>query len=397
MDFKLLGGVLLVVGTAIGAGMLALPIATAHLGFMGSLVLLILCWIVMTGGAFLLLEANLWMPLNSNLNTMARSTIGPVGQLISWFSFLMLLYSLLCAYISGGSDLFHHLLNMAHVDISRSTASVLFTLLFGTVVYLGIKSVDYVNRGLMLIKFTAYFLLIFLLMPLVSSLKLAAGDVGEVTSTTAIMVTITSFGYAAIVPSLRIYFSGDVLKLKKAILIGSLIPLVCYIAWDAAIMGIIPLGGEHGLTAILQSQNSTSDLVKTLSSSAASSTIAVLAQLFTSVCVLTSFLGVSLCLTDFWADGLGLEKKGKNHLIICGATFLPPLITVLFFPGIFVKALEYAGIACVVLLVLLPAWMVWAGRYKRYFSNHFTVPGGKFPLIILMIFSVFMIIRGCAT
>ena len=41
MNFKLFGSILLVIGTSIGAGMLALPIATAQLGFTGSLVLLL--------------------------------------------------------------------------------------------------------------------------------------------------------------------------------------------------------------------------------------------------------------------------------------------------------------------------------------------------------------------
>jgi len=87
MDSRLLGSILLIVGTSIGAGMLALPIATAQLGFFGSLILLFVCWFIMTAGAFLILEVNLWMPLNSNLNTMAKTTIGPLGQIISWLSF----------------------------------------------------------------------------------------------------------------------------------------------------------------------------------------------------------------------------------------------------------------------------------------------------------------------
>ena len=64
MNSKMIGSVLLIVGTAIGAGMLALPIATAQLGFAGSIILLFVSWFVMTGGAFLLLEVNLWMPPN---------------------------------------------------------------------------------------------------------------------------------------------------------------------------------------------------------------------------------------------------------------------------------------------------------------------------------------------
>lgn len=393
MDFKLLGSILLIVGTSIGAGMLALPIATAQLGFSGSLVLLVVCWFIMTAGAFLVLEVNLWMPLNSNLNTMAKKTIGPVGQIISWLSFLLLLYSLLCAYIGGGSDLFHNLLAINGIFIPRWASSLIFTLIFGSVVYLGIKSVDYVNRGLMAVKFSAYFLLVIFLTPLISSAKLAEGHLQHITSSTAIMVTITSFGFAAIVPSLRVYFAGDVAKLKKAILIGSLIPLICYAAWDAVIMGVVPLNGEQGLASLLQSQNSTSDLVNSLSAAANSQSISLFVRIFTSICVLTSFLGVALCLMDFWADALQIEKKGGGNVVISAFTFLPPFITVLFFPGIFVKALEYAGIYCIVLLVLLPVWMAWAGRYKHKFTDGYKVPGGKFFLTSLGIFSLAILLR----
>lgn len=388
MDFKLIGSILLIVGTSIGAGMLALPIATAQLGFVGSLFLLFGCWFIMTTGAFLILEVNLWLPQNSNLISMARATIGPIGQIIAWIAFLLLLYSLLCAYIAGGSDIFHNLLLLSGVDTSRSASSIIFTVLLSAIVYLGIRMVDYVNRGLMFFKLGAYFILVVLLMPFISLDKLAGGDLTRITSATAVMVTITSFGYAAIVPSLRIYFAGDVRKLKQAILIGSLIPLVCYIIWDMVIMGLIPLNGPNSLLSILQSKNSTSDLVNTLSAASSNEASAFFIKLFTSISVVTSFLGVALCLVDFLADGLKLENTGARKVFIHALTFLPPITVVLISPNIFVKALEYAGIYCVVLLILLPAWMAWCGRYRRHIAKGFTVPGGKAVLASVLLVSL---------
>ena len=395
MDFKLIGCILLIVGTSIGAGMLALPIATASVGFVGSVVLLLGVWVVMTAGALLILEVNLWLPQNSNLISMAKVTIGPLGQMIAWLSYLLLLYSLLCAYIAGGSDLFHHLLSVAGIKIPAGVTATIFTILFGAIVYLGIRTVDYVNRGLMVVKFGAYLLLVVLLLPLINSTKLMLGDAYHITSVTAITVTITSFGYAAIVPSLRIYFAGDIRKLKTAIFVGSFIPLICYILWDMVIMGVIPLNGHHGLIAILQSKNSTSELVNVLNATAPYSSISFFVKLFTSICVLTSFLGVALCLTDFLLDGLQLEKQGMNNIFIHFITLFPPLIIILFFPGVFIKALQYAGIYCIVLLVLLPAWMAWNGRYHRHLAKAgYRVWGGRSLLILLMFFSVIMLLRS---
>src|SRR5579872_3346282 len=111
MNSKLIGGVLLVVGTTIGAGILALPVATAELGFWGSIVLLTGCWAMMTACAFLFLEVNLWLPPNSNLISMAGATLGKGGQAVVWTVYLLLLYSILSAYVAGGGDLFHYLLS----------------------------------------------------------------------------------------------------------------------------------------------------------------------------------------------------------------------------------------------------------------------------------------------
>lgn len=393
MDFKLLGSILLIVGTSIGAGMLALPIATAQLGFLGTLGMLITCWFVMTMGAFLVLEVNLWLGQNSNLISMAKATTGRLGQLMAWAVYILLLYSLLCAYISGGSDLFQHVLLDQGFALPRWLAAIAFTLVFGGVVYLGIRAVDYVNRGLMFIKLFAYVLLIGALFPLVSAAHLEAGHLIEgVTSSTAWMVTMTSFGFATIVPSLRIYYAGDVRKLKQAIVLGSLVPLVCYVAWVFVIMGIIPLSGDHSLTAILHSSNSTSDLVSILSAGSGSSSVSLLTNIFTSVCVLTSFLGVALCLTDFLADGLHLEKVGGWNMVITLLTFLPPLVIVLFWPHIFIKALAYAGFYCVALLIVLPAWMALAGRGRFAKPESYTVAGGRVLPLFLLGFSLFLLV-----
>lgn len=390
MDLKILGSILLIVGTSIGAGMLALPVTTAELGFAGSLVMLFVVWFVMTTSAYLLLEVNLSMPSNSNLVSMARATIGPVGQIIAWVSFLLLLYSLLSAYISGGSGILQYLASTNSLRLSPALSAILFTAVFGMVVYFGIRVVDYVNRGLMSLKLLGYVLLMVLLLPFVSLQYLEAGKVGALSRSGALMMTITSFGFSIIIPSLRVYLSGDIDKLKRVILIGSLVPLVCYIVWDMVIMGVLPLQGEHGLQAILHAPSSTSALVSGLTMTVSNPAIAILIKLFTSICVLTSFLGVSVCLTDFLADGFQMEKAGFNRLIIQVATFLPPLVIVLVYPNAFIRALEYAGIYCAVLLILLPAWMALCGRQK-FTRGSFRVWGGR-PLLFGLILCSLIII-----
>lgn len=390
MDSKLIGGILLVIGTAIGGGMLALPIATAEAGFVNSLLLMFICWFIMTASALLVLEANLWLPARSNIISMARNLLGRWAEIIAWFSYLLLFYSVIAAYIAGGGDFFHSLIESTGIIIPIWLAIILFTGLFGFVVYQGIRSVDYVNRGLMSSKAVVYVLLVAAIMPFVSFNKLLEGNLACVTAGTTVMVT--SFTFANIIPSLRTYFHDDVVKLRKAILIGSIVPLICYLLWDLTIMGIIPRNGNHGLISMLHSGRSTSEFVKEISRLLQSPIITLFAKFFTSICLATSFLASALGLSDFLADGLQVAKQGKGNLIVYSATFLPPLTFVLFSPHIFIAALGYAGIYCVILLVLLPTLMVWRGRYYKNMPQNFRVVGGKFLLLFLLLSSIVIIV-----
>jgi tyrosine-specific transport protein len=395
MNSKLIGGILLVVGTTIGAGMLALPIATAQLGFWASVALLIGCWAVMTICAFLFLEVNLWLPPNTNLISMAGATLGRWGQLIAWLAYLLLLYSILSAYIAGGGDLFHYLLMTSGISLPLSVSSVLFTALFGMVVYFGIRAVDYVNRGLMFGKMGAYFLLVVLILPFITMGNLHNGEFSRVVFPTSLSVTVVAFTCLMIIPSLRTYFGDDVKSLRKAILFGTTIPLVCYIAWDAVIMGVVPLDGTPGLRGMLHSSSSNSDLVSALTSLLQKDNITLLAKFFTSICMATSFLSISLCLSDFLSDGLNVKKAGHGNFLIYGATFLPPILIVLFYPDAFIRGLHYAGLSCFILMILFPPLMVWSGRYYKSMTTvqgaQYQVAGGKYLLSLLLAFGTVMI------
>lgn len=370
MSSKFIGGILLVVGTSIGAGMLALPVVTAQLGFWGSLVLLIAAWGVMTSCALLFLEVNLWLPPESNLISMAGATLGKAGQAITWVVYLVLLYSIISAYIAGGGDVLQYLSRLLGFHVAQSYASLFFTVLFGSVVYLGIKSVDYVNRGLMFSKLGALIFLILLILPYISQNNLNGGEIKQIIAPSTLTITAVSFACLMIIPSLRAYFGNDVKTLKKVILIGTTIPLLCYIAWDMVIMGVVPLHGDTGLLSIFNSHNTNSMLLATLATLLNKDMITLISRFFISICMVTSFLSVSLSLSDFLSDGLRVQKKGLfgNGIIIL-MTFLPPLLLVLFYPNAFLLGLQYAGISVLILMILLPSLMAWVGRYHQHFKS----------------------------
>jgi tyrosine-specific transport protein len=384
---KLIGGILLIVGTSIGGGMLALPVAVASTGVYHAIFFLMGCWLIMTMGSLLILEVNLRLPPGSNMISMAKSTLGLPGQIVAWVAFLVLLYSLLAAYISGGSDVFNGLLHAAHLDLPTWATSLLFTCSFSLIIYSGIRAVDYVNRGLMFGKLGVYLLLVMIISPHIDTTHLRGGSLQAISG--SLMILITSFGFASIVPSLRDYFKDDINALRHVILIGSLIPLGCYTVWITVIMGVVESQGEHGLLALMNSQHATSGLTDALSRAVNSAWITGFFEFFTSICMITAFLGVSLGLFDFLSDGLSLKKTGRQGHITLILTFLPPLAIVLINPGIYLHALRYAGVCCVILLLLMPAIMAWRGRRKNtHPSALILVPGGNLSLIIIGLIAI---------
>jgi len=277
---------------------------------------------------------------------------------------------------------------MFHIKAREWQLTTLFTLAFGIVVYGGIRQVDLFNRGLMFAKLGVFFILVALISPYVQVNHFQGGNSHYITGT--VMILITSFGFAIIVPNLREYFNDDVRVLKKVVLIGSLIPLFCYLAWDAVIIGSLPAKGEHSLMSLMHDEHTTSSLATMLSHTVNNTVISSLFHFFTSICMLTAFLGVSLCLISFLGDGLNMAQKGKEGLGLFLLTFLPPLLIVIYYPGAYIQALNYAGFFCVILLLLLPALMSYFGR--KHFSPAFIVPGGKACQLLVIACSLLLLV-----
>ena len=387
VDCRFLGGILLIVGTSIGGGMLALPVSTASTGFVNSAIFLVLGWLVMTIGALLILEVNLYLPPNSNMLSMAETTLGSIGKLLTGGGYLCLFYSLLAAYISGGGDVIQNLLSLINFNLSDTITNLVFTLILGLVVYNGIAMVDMINRGLMFFKLGILFLLILLITPHIS-MQLWQGGQFRVASRT-LLIIVSSFGFASIVPSLRTYFNDDVPLLRKAIVLGSLIPLFSYLAWDAVLMGVI---SKSGFEAIQQSSHTNSSLINELNTTLNNSGITYFFRAFSTICMLTAFLGVSLGLRDFLADGLKLKKHGSSGVLLFACTFLPPLLITLVQPNAYIAALQFAGVLCVFLLLLLPSIMAYRGRYHLHMNKFYTVTGGKYLLYVILSIASYLII-----
>ncbi len=360
---KQFGSVLLILGTCIGAAMLALPVVTANESFSLSAVLLLFAWAIMTIGAWTLLRVNLWLPEGANLITMSEKILGKTMSMMTWVVYLLLLYSLMCAYLAGAADIAQGFLSSLQLPLSFWQATLVAALVLGGVVYTGIGSVDYLNRALMSVKLGVFVVLVLMLLPHATATQLHQGSFQ--TSPPIFMVMITSFGYAVILPSIRSYLGSDVVKLRRVVMIGSLLPLMIYLIWVAVVQSSLPRLGMDGLASMNHSPHTNTLLVKSLYMLTQQHVVLAFGSVFVSICALTSFLGVSVCLMDFFADGFKLQRRGKQGALIFLLTYAPPFCVVLFKPALFTTALAYAGLFCVYVLIVLPLLMYFIGR-KRF-------------------------------
>ncbi len=377
----LLGGTLLVAGTSIGAGMLALPVVTAAGGFVPAFFVYLLCWIFMTCTGLLLLEICLKLPPDANLVSMASSYLGIPGKIFAWLLYLFLFYCLSVAYISGGGGLLNDWLGHS---LAPWQSALLFVALLAPFVYAGARMVDRINLVLMGGLILSYMAFVVLGAPHVQLAPLQHAEWKA--SLIALPVIFTSFSYQGIIPSLTTYLHRDPRKIRLAIFGGTTLAFVIYLLWEFLILGIVPIEGDGGLA---QAKELGLTAVAPLKQHVASGSIAAIGQAFAFFAITTSFLGVTLGLLDFLADGLRMPKKGLRRLFLAFLTFGPPAAIALLNPNIFIFALVFAGgIGCALLLGFLPVLMVWIARYGKggHHGGPIQLGGGRGVLLFLFLF-----------
>lgn len=382
---SLLGGTLLVAGCCIGAGMLGLPVLSAQAGFPPSVFMFFLCWLFMVCTGFLLLEVNLWYGGEISIITMAGRTLGHSGKVVSWLVFLFLFYSLMVAYVAASGSLITNFIGeMTGHYWHQGFGGLLFCLLFGVLLYLGTGAVDWFNRLLMLGLIISYVSLVAVGASHVHFDYLKHQD--WTAATLVIPAVIVSFGFHNLIPSLTTYFHCQVKPLKWSIILGSAIPLIIYLAWEWIILGIVPL--QDFKEALDQGEIAT----EALKNAVGASWIVDVAQAFAFFAIVTSFLSVALSFVDFLADGLNIKKTPRGKVILALLVLGPPFFCALLYPTIFLVALNTAGgFGAVILFGILPALMVWKGRYTQQLGKPELVPGGKPLLILVMAFAVWVI------
>lgn len=358
---KQIGSIMIVVGTEVGAGVLALPILTAKLGFFLSLLIMIFAWITMTYTALLVADINLQMPEGTSFGKMSKSLLGRLGEIVSSISFLFLLYAVIIAYISAASSAFGHFFP----SVGQQWFAIVFVFVLGFVVLKGLATIDVVNRFLLSAKLILFLLVCLTLFSYIHPLNLLEYNVNRSVVLLTLPIIIGCFTSHIIIPSLRSYLDSDPKVLFRVLLIGSIIPLVLYVFWEICLLGTVPLTGPHSfMESIFAYKNVTEtnigDVLTVVQNKIKAPAVTFSINAFSDISVMTSFLGVAISLYHFIVDSLGLRRLKNNILRVSIAGFFTlvlPLIVVLINPNLFVKALGFVGVSIAILLIIMPVLM----------------------------------------
>jgi tyrosine-specific transport protein len=359
------GSTFVVIGTEVGAGILALPIVISKIGFPLGCLSMLMIWALMTYTALLVSEALLSVEDGTSYGKLAGQILGAPAEAVSWITFLTLLYVIMVAYISAAGSAFDTVLHLGN-----HLSSFLFVLVLGSFVIIGITAVDWLNRILLTGKLILLLFVCVLLLPDIDQMHLKLSFVNNAVIMATLPVFVTTFVSHPIIPPLRTYLKSDAKVIARVILIGSTIALCLYIIWVMCVLGVIPYTGDNSF-AILKAKGSSAnvgDVLNLMRANLNNEAFYAPVSIFSNISVTTSFLGISLALYYFIIDGFRLKKLPslRKNIIASVLTFILPLFIVWFFPNVFIKALGYVGLCCTILFIIMPFFMIRKLKQKNH-------------------------------
>lgn len=384
-------GAMIIAGTAIGAGMLANPTATAGVWFGWSLLVFFYTWVCMTATGLMIVETSTHYPPSANLSTMTQDLLGKAWNWFNGLSMAFVLYILLYAYItSGGGLTAQHLSSLMGSEISTRTGSLVLTGLFGLFVWLSTQAVARVSSVLMIGMIVSFFVSVIGLMGTVDTQVLFDSNAPQGTSYlpyiwVALSTILVSFGYQVGVPSMVKYFDGDSKKVAKTVIVGTVLALIFYLLWQVVVQGNL---ARNDFAPVIAADGDVATLLGTIGKSGF---IGTMLSAFAYMALTSSFLGVALGLFDFLVDvfGFGHDKNARTKAV--ALVFIPPLVMSLIAPFGFVTAIAFAGLALTIWAVIVPALNVRASRLK-YGIKGYKAFGGQFMVYFVLAFGVINIL-----
>ena len=292
------------IGMVVGAGMFGIPYAMAKAGMIvGIFYLLFLGWAILIIH-FCYGEIILRTNQPHRLVGYAAKYLGQRAKKIVTFSILLEYYGALLAYVILGSH-FLSIIFSRWLSIPEVIWAIIFAAFASFIIFFGLKAV---SRNEFFLKTLLFAILIFLLIKGASLMNfgnLVTFDLKSLFLPYGIILF--SLGGSAAIPEMRKILQGDEKRLKKAIIWGTIVPVVLYLFFTLVIVGVS--GGDTSPDAI-------SGLVSHFGE-----WVVLLGAVVGLLAVFTPFLMLGLALKEMFCDDYHCRKR-TGFILAC---FVPLL------------------------------------------------------------------------
>ncbi|KAL3907535.1 MAG: hypothetical protein SGILL_008832, partial [Bacillariaceae sp.] len=309
---SVLGAASLVAGTMVGAGILALPSATAPVGFLPSTAAMGIGWLYMTISGLLIAELSInrlgqsGKPGQGMLD-LYEDSLGPKWSKVGSLAYFGLHYCLLVAYIAQGGTNLNALLGLDTLGLPAGVPQVSFAALCAVGLYSATPSmVEKANNVFVLILATAFMGIV--------GLGASTADFGALVDLSnqhpenvldAFPIIFLSLVFHNIVPTVVNQLEGDRDKITKAIVGGTTLPTLMFLAWNAVVLGNVDPAAGTSVDPVALLQASAAD-------GSGSAVLGTLVSTFSSLALVTSLIGFVYGLLDGWTDVFKLPTEGPG-------------------------------------------------------------------------------------
>ena len=378
----ILNAALLISGTTVGGGFLALPTVVAPSGFTPSATALVGVWAFFLVESFVVVECiqntrdfssrrkgNDGSETLPGIAAAAKSAFGTVGETIIVLLLVLLTEATLVSQISRAGALFSKY-RWGCATVALSVASIVFGPRQGT------KLSAYVNSALTIV---------FVIMAAnLFSTGAPAADWSGLTATNswaslpgAIPTFLQLLVYGEILPTVCQLLKYRVKPIRLAIILGSILPLGLEIGWAALGMGLVPPSSTMGDPV---------DLL--LAAGPVQRPLLVLAV----TAILTTIIGSYLALQSTFDDVFPADKAPRKapfrRLTAATSIVIPALAIASISPDLFLRAIDFAGSYPVVLLwgVAPPTIVMMQRRNGNLNKEQQSIP--QWALLMLTVLSL---------
>ncbi|MCK4649851.1 hypothetical protein KAT36_01330 [Candidatus Pacearchaeota archaeon] len=221
-------------GTIIGAGILGLPYVFAKSGFLIGVFWLIIIGAIMLFVNLTLAEITLRTRGKHQLTGYAEKYLGIWGKRLMFSAVLFGIYSALLAYLIGEGQSLSKL-------IPGNTSPIFFAVFFWIIMTLllrrGLKGLKRVETWGVIAVVIIIFGIFIKFVPLIHAGHLTAFDTQNFTLPIGVIL-FALLGFTSI-PELRKEIRGQEYLFKKAVIIGSILPVILYIIFSATFVGVL--------------------------------------------------------------------------------------------------------------------------------------------------------------